>query len=63
MEFLTIAKILAGVLIALFAVGVVIKITVNWNNSSNRSIRFTSQKHNKAGRDIIGGDSIKKTSK
>lgn len=63
MELVTIVKIVAGVLIALFAVGVVIKITANWNDSSNRSMRITSQKNNKAGRDIIGGDSIKKTSK
>lgn len=63
MDWIAIGKWAAGILAAAIAAGIVIKFTVNRHNSSKSSIRVTSQKNNKAGGDIIGGDSVKKTTK
>lgn len=61
MDWIAICKWAAGALAAAIGTGIVIKFTVNRHNSSKSSIQITSQKNNKAGGDIIGGNSVKKT--
>jgi uncharacterized protein involved in exopolysaccharide biosynthesis len=63
MDWVSVGKWVAGIIATVVAAGVVLKFTVNRSNSSTSSVRITSQKGNNAGGDIIGGDSVKKTTK
>lgn len=59
MDWSEIAKWVAGIVALVFGGGLAFKFV----SSRNTSVRMTSQKNNKAGGDIIGGDSAKKTGK
>ena len=58
MDLLEIGKWVLAAIAALAAAGVVIKIVLVRKSSTTKSERTVIQKNNKAGRDIIGGDSI-----
>jgi len=59
MDWSEIATWVAGVV----ALGIGGGLVFRFVSSKNTSVRVTSQKNNRAGGDIIGGDSVKKTDK
>jgi|GEM_PF-2898150 len=61
MDWTEIWKWIAGVIAALIAGGLVIKLAFTAKSSKRKSVRVVVQKDIKAGGDVIGGDSIKKT--
>ena len=63
MDWLSIGKWIAGIVAVIVTAGIVIKVVVSTRNSKSKSTRFVSQKNNRAGGDIIAGDSMKKNSK
>lgn len=63
MDWHEILKWAAGAIAALVAGGIVIKLTFNRKHTATGDVRITTQNNNKAGGDIIGGDSTKKTGK
>lgn len=63
MDWQAIAKWVGVVIAAAVAAGLVIKLTISHRRSSKSSVRVVSQKNNRAGGDIIAGDSVKKNAK
>ncbi|MDF3081480.1 hypothetical protein [Burkholderia sola] len=63
MDWQAIAKWVGVVIAAAVAAGLVIKLSVSLRRSSKSSVRIVSQKNNRAGGDIIAGDSVKKNAK
>lgn len=63
MDWFEIVMWAAGVIAAIIAAGLVIKLTITRKSSSDSSVRIVSQKNNQAGGDIIAGDSVKKDRK
>ncbi|MBQ0960223.1 hypothetical protein KAK06_14810 [Ideonella sp. 4Y11] len=63
MDWVAIGKWAAPIIAAIIAAGIAFKFTIDRRKSSKSSVRITSQKNNKAGGDIIGGDSVKKNAK
>lgn len=60
MDWEVIGKWVAGIVAALVASGVVVKLVVMRRISNRSSIRVVSQKNNIAGGDIVAGNSAKK---
>ncbi|HUW50026.1 MAG TPA: hypothetical protein VMV75_03335 [Sulfuricella sp.] len=63
MDWVEIGKWVASIILALGVGGLVFKFAFTSTNKKSFFMRFVSQKGNTAGRDIIAGDSIKKTEK
>lgn len=63
MDLADVWKWVAGAVAALVTGGVVFKLTSSSRSSKDSSVRVVTQNNNRAGGDIIAGDSIKKTSK
>lgn len=61
MDWEVIGKWVAGIVAALVASGVVVKLVVMRRTSNRSSIRVVSQKNNIAGGDIVAGNSAKKS--
>ncbi|WP_157654315.1 hypothetical protein [Burkholderia ubonensis] len=63
MDWQAIAKWVGVVIAAAVAAGLVVKLTISLRRSSKSSVRVVSQKNNRAGGDIIAGNSVKKNTK
>ncbi|WP_143135416.1 hypothetical protein [Burkholderia ubonensis] len=63
MDWQAIAKWVGVVIAAAVAAGLVVKLTISLRRSSKSSFRVVSQKNNRAGGDIIAGNSVKKNTK
>ncbi|WP_156162574.1 hypothetical protein [Burkholderia sp. MSHR3999] len=63
MDWQAIGKWVGVVIAAAVAAGLVVKLTISLRRSSKSSVRVVSQKNNRAGGDIIAGNSVKKNAK
>ena len=57
MNWAEIGKWIVAVIAAIAAVGVAIKLSINRKSSTSTETRTVVQANNRAGRDIVGGDS------
>lgn len=58
MNWAEIGKWIVAVIAAIAAVGVAIKLSINRKSSTSTETRTVVQANNRAGRDIVGGDSV-----
>lgn len=58
MDWTEIGKWVLAAIAALAAVGLVVKFSITRKSSTSTSARTVTQNNNRAGRDIVGGDSI-----
>lgn len=58
MDWTEIGKWVLAVIAAIGALGLAIKLSISRKSSTSTSTRTVTQNNNRAGRDIVGGDSI-----
>lgn len=58
MDWTAVGKWVLAAIAAIAAVGLVVKLSISRKSSTSTSSRTVVQNNNRAGRDIVGGDSI-----